>query len=127
MLVKPSGRFGILLIAIVLASVVLAACGGGSEFTRERTRTYQFNIVERSLPATASLDIQVTRGNNLVMNWTTDESGTLTISQFNIDQAFETGVTNTVEFLADTEGKFEMIFKTEDGAETNILGLQVLP
>lgn len=126
MLVKPSGRFGILLVAIVLASVILAACGSDASTSRTRTRTYQFTIVERALPATASLDILVSRDNNLKMNWTTDEPGTLIISQFNVEQAFETDVTNTVEFVADTIGTFEMIFKTEDGVETLILGLKVI-
>ena len=126
MLVKPSGRFGILLIAIVLSAVVLAACGGDESTSRTRTRSYLFNIVERALPATASLDILVTRDNNLKMSWTTDEPGTLTISQFNVEKVFETDVTNVVEFVADTVGTFPMIFTTEDGVETNILGLKVI-
>ncbi len=127
MLVKPSGRFGILLVAVILSSLLLAACSGGEEFKRERTREFRYNIIERSLPAVASLDIQVTRGNTLVMNWTVDEPGTFIVSQFNVDQALAIDATNRVEFIADTEGDFSMIFKTEDGVETNILGLTVLP
>ena len=113
------------MVAIVLSSAVLAACGGDESTWRTRTRTYQFAIVERALLAIASQDILVTRDNNLKMNWTVDEPGTLIISQFNVEQAMELGVTNTVEFVADTVGTFSMIFKTEDGVETNVLGLKV--
>ena len=126
MFAKPSTRFVIVLVAIALASIILAACGGDASTLPTRVREYRYSIENRALPGVASQDILVKRENNLRMDWTVDEAGTFIIEEFGVSQELTPGQSNIVEFQVLTVGVFPMIFKTSDGVETNILDLKVI-
>jgi ABC-type glycerol-3-phosphate transport system substrate-binding protein len=90
----------IAILALLALSLVAAACGGGEP----ESVSIDLEVRDRQLVGNDVLSAK--KGDTVALNWTADESVTIHLHGYNIEESVTPGETTTFAFTADAEGHF---------------------
>ena len=109
---KNTWHLGLATLALVLATVALASCGGSGP----EEMTFNLEIEDRSLDLDPAV-IKVGQGDTVTLSIKGDEHGSVHLHGYDIEQNVGPGETASMFFTADATGKFVMTFHAEEEHE----------
>ncbi|PZC48889.1 MAG: hypothetical protein C1O27_000258 [Chloroflexi bacterium] len=88
------------ILALAAVGLLTAACGGGDP------ESVSIDLEVRGRQLVGNDVLSAKKGDTVALNWTSDESVTIHLHGYNIEETVTPGETTTFAFTADAEGHF---------------------